>query len=90
MRPLSEGDLRKIKLEKYKAPKPKKDKNPYLAEMASAEVCSICCDDIKSKNYVRRMPECRHMFHQKCIDNWLKMKPTCPNCNRKTRELIDF
>ncbi len=32
MQPLTESDLRKIKLEKYKAPKPKKGENPYLSE----------------------------------------------------------
>jgi Ring finger domain len=93
MRPLSEQELRKIKLEKAPvAPKkkPKQGENPYLTEGNGNEICSICCDEIAPKALVRRMPECKHMFHQKCIDNWLKMKPTCPNCNRKTRELIKF
>ena len=85
MQPLSQQELRKIKLEKAPKKKPMGE-NPYIEEPSL--VCSICCDDIAAKSSVRRMPECRHMFHQKCIDNWLKMKPTCPNCNRKTRELI--
>jgi hypothetical protein len=84
MRPLSDKELKKIKIEKAKAAK----KN--LEGKIENEICSICCDEIAPKTYVRRMPECKHMFHQKCIDNWLKMKPTCPNCNRKTREVIRF
>ena len=77
MRPLNESELRHIKLEKASDKKEK-------------EICSICCDEIVAKARIRRMPECRHSFHQKCIDNWLKMKPICPNCNRKTRDLISF
>eukprot|EP00347_Sterkiella_histriomuscorum_P014683 403359946 len=55
-----------------------------------SDVCSICCDDIHPKVKIRKMPVCNHAFHQNCIDNWLKMKPTCPNCNRKVRDIIDF
>ena len=24
------------------------------------------------------LPKCRHVFHSKCIDPWLKIKATCP------------
>lgn len=80
MLPFTDRELRKIKLEKAKT------------KMGDAEneVCSICCDEVLPKTLIRRMPECKHMFHQRCIDNWLKMKPICPNCNRKTREIIKF
>ena len=55
MRPLSESELRKIKLEKTSATKSKTPNEP--------NVCSICCDEIPPKTLVRRMPECKHMFH---------------------------
>jgi hypothetical protein len=55
MRPLSEAELRKIKLEKTSATKTKTPSEP--------KVCSICCDEIPPKTLVRRMPECKHMFH---------------------------
>jgi len=55
MRPLSESELRKIKLEKTSATKSKTSSEP--------NVCSICCDEIPPKTLVRRMPECKHMFH---------------------------
>ena len=55
MRPLTERELRKIKLEKARA-------KPSGAEQ---EVCSICCDDISEKQRIRKMPECKHEFHQR-------------------------
>lgn len=50
------------------------------------DVCSICCDNFKAKQLVRKMPACSHSFHKECIDAWLTKKPTCPNCNRNVRE----
>lgn len=27
-----------------------------------------------------KMPNCRHIFHKQCLDDWLKIKLTCPIC----------
>jgi hypothetical protein len=54
MVPLNENELRKIKIEK--AAKKKKGQT-------ESDVCSICCDEIVESTKVRRMPECKHMFH---------------------------
>ncbi|KAL9233837.1 hypothetical protein vseg_008782 [Gypsophila vaccaria] len=42
--------------------------------------CCICLSDYKPKEIVRCMPQCNHCFHVKCIDQWLKVGPTCPLC----------
>ncbi|XP_023767891.1 RING-H2 finger protein ATL70-like [Lactuca sativa] len=42
--------------------------------------CSICLADYEPAEVVRVLPECRHFFHVKCIDMWLKTHPTCPVC----------
>lgn len=42
--------------------------------------CSICLSEYKPKQTVRCMPDCNHCFHVSCIDQWLKMSPTCPLC----------
>ncbi|KAL2898099.1 putative RING-H2 finger protein ATL69 [Bienertia sinuspersici] len=42
--------------------------------------CSICLSEYKPKQTVRCMPDCNHCFHVNCIDQWLKMSPTCPLC----------
>lgn len=45
-----------------------------------SECCSICLADYKDVDVVRVLPDCGHMFHQNCIDPWLRMHPTCPLC----------
>ncbi|CAO2820829.1 unnamed protein product [Amaranthus hypochondriacus] len=42
--------------------------------------CSICLCEYKAKETLRCMPDCNHCFHVNCIDEWLKMNPTCPLC----------
>ncbi|PWA95554.1 RING/U-box superfamily protein [Artemisia annua] len=42
--------------------------------------CCICLAEYDVKEIVRCIPECRHCFHAECIDEWLKMKGTCPVC----------
>lgn len=41
--------------------------------------CSICQEEYKIKEFKREL-ECKHMFHKKCVDKWLKTHLTCPFC----------
>lgn len=41
--------------------------------------CSICLENIRSGNSMRRLP-CFHAFHVKCIDSWLIQNKICPVC----------
>ncbi|KAI3893072.1 hypothetical protein MKW92_047721 [Papaver armeniacum] len=42
--------------------------------------CSICLADYNSTDITRLLPDCGHLFHQKCVDPWLLQHPTCPIC----------
>ncbi|KAK0586738.1 hypothetical protein LWI29_011525 [Acer saccharum] len=42
--------------------------------------CSICLCEYQAKETLRTIPECNHYFHADCIDEWLKMKASCPVC----------
>ncbi|KAI4351223.1 hypothetical protein L6164_005601 [Bauhinia variegata] len=42
--------------------------------------CSICLADYKDSHLLRLLPDCGHFFHQRCIDMWLRMNPSCPMC----------
>ncbi|KAM7265683.1 hypothetical protein ACFE04_003366 [Oxalis oulophora] len=42
--------------------------------------CSICLADYKSSDSLRLLPDCKHLFHVKCVDPWLRLNPTCPVC----------
>ena len=47
--------------------------------------CSICLEDFKKNSKVSKTP-CNHVFHYKCIKDWLYKNiknPKCPNCNKE-------
>ncbi|KAG9454848.1 hypothetical protein H6P81_007752 [Aristolochia fimbriata] len=43
-------------------------------------VCSICLGEYAEGEVLRRMPECKHCFHARCVDEWLRMNASCPMC----------
>ena len=47
--------------------------------------CSICLNKFNEKSEVS-ITSCKHVFHYKCIHNWLYKNvknPKCPNCNNE-------
>ncbi|KAK6138526.1 hypothetical protein DH2020_027729 [Rehmannia glutinosa] len=46
----------------------------------NSTTCPICLDDYSPKETVKCIPKCRHCFHEKCIDQWLKNHTSCPIC----------
>lgn len=46
------------------------------------KTCSICLNNYKINEFYRKLPDCNHVFHKKCIDKWLKLdyKKKCPIC----------
>jgi hypothetical protein len=47
------------------------------------DTCSICFDPFKDDDECREL-KCCHMFHEKCIDPWLREHVTCPVCREET------
>lgn len=47
--------------------------------------CSICINELKNGDAVRRLPACGHTFHRGCIDLWLLRSADCPLCKRSVR-----
>ncbi|XP_034664487.1 E3 ubiquitin-protein ligase Iruka [Drosophila subobscura] len=43
--------------------------------------CSICWDDFKMDETVRKLP-CSHLYHENCIVPWLNLHSTCPICRK--------
>lgn len=43
--------------------------------------CTICLEPFKNGDRVKIMPQCCHIFHEKCCSEWLDYKFRCPNCN---------
>jgi Ring finger domain len=44
--------------------------------------CSICAEKVEPRQLHRRLP-CEHIFHAHCIDEWLLLHRSCPNCRRE-------
>ncbi|KAL9441232.1 hypothetical protein AB3S75_019831 [Citrus x aurantiifolia] len=49
-------------------------------EMTSNTDCAICLDDFIEGEICKSFPECSHIFHLHCIDQWLKHRLNCPVC----------
>ena len=50
--------------------------------------CSICLEEFKLEESIR-VTNCNHIFHHKCIEEWICKSPTCPLCrkNLKTTDI---
>ena len=44
--------------------------------------CTICMSSIDRCDVVYDLP-CKHVFHCRCLDEWLCRRRTCPMCRRK-------
>ncbi|KAK9941161.1 hypothetical protein M0R45_017782 [Rubus argutus] len=44
--------------------------------------CCICLAKYRDKEEVRQLP-CLHMFHLKCVDQWLRIISCCPLCKQE-------
>lgn len=63
---------------------PSEDELRSLEAMNVSEgECSICCDAFENTLAVK-LP-CEHYFHQNCVNDWLRVKPTCPTCRAALR-----
>ncbi|KAF9578919.1 hypothetical protein BGW38_005053, partial [Lunasporangiospora selenospora] len=47
--------------------------------------CSICLCDYEDLEELRHL-YCDHIFHKECVDEWLKLKRTCPLCKMDISE----
>lgn len=43
--------------------------------------CAICLDKYEIGKYKREL-KCKHIFHKKCVDKWIKKNENCPVCRK--------
>lgn len=57
-------------------------------ESCEATICTICLDEIANKSFIA-MTNCKHLFHAKCLNEWIAKRgenSICPNCNSKLKK----
>jgi len=61
--------------------------NPCIVKDPPKENCAICLEIFNLNT--NRLPSCKHMFHEKCIKQWVKqsIEKKCPLCRS---EISDF
>jgi hypothetical protein len=56
---------------------------PSSSSSSSREppTCRVCLERLEATDEVRRLGNCAHAFHTRCIDRWIDMgEVTCPLC----------
>jgi len=48
------------------------------AAAATATECAVCLGAVEEGETARALPSCAHAFHARCVDAWLRLRPTCP------------
>lgn len=52
-------------------------------KVAREDLCPHCHEEFSATSKkICSLLSCGHLFHQKCLDSWLKINPTCPSCRR--------
>ncbi|KAK9668100.1 hypothetical protein RND81_13G035400 [Saponaria officinalis] len=45
------------------------------------ENCAICLHKFKTRDEIRKLQNCKHIFHRMCVDRWMEQdQRSCPLC----------
>lgn len=68
---------------------PKKERIVYIPTLLVRETdeklwktCAVCQELMREKDIVA-MLSCEHVYHHKCVVEWLKKNVTCPQCRQE-------
>lgn len=53
----------------------------YVCPYVGSEACTVCLDCVRADDLVRELVNCKHVFHQECLDRWVdEGQVNCPLC----------
>jgi hypothetical protein len=52
-------------------------------ENDETETCSICTEEYQNHDIQRKINRCNHLFHSRCLENWVTNHSTCPLCREE-------
>lgn len=44
--------------------------------------CAVCLNNFSGRDKIKELIICKHCFHERCIDSWLRRAIECPLCKR--------
>ena len=50
--------------------------------------CAICIEDFKGTDIIKAFYKCEHIFHKKCLKDWLQRSNLCPLCKHDLKDDI--
>ncbi len=60
----------------------------YDSEIIDTNTCSICLVNFEKNEGIVMLPECKHVYHKSCLDQWLLINSVCPYCRFNVRDMI--
>mmetsp|Transcript_26308 Transcript_26308/g.32259 ORF Transcript_26308/g.32259 Transcript_26308/m.32259 type:complete len:672 (-) Transcript_26308:79-2094(-) len=62
---------------------------PYVRKLhGECNECVVCTEGIFENSTVQLLPTCKHMFHERCLTQWLRRNASCPTCRKRIPESI--
>ncbi|KAI9086819.1 hypothetical protein K1719_031413 [Acacia pycnantha] len=58
-------------------------------DSSSVMECAVCLSSLEDGEEARLLPNCKHVFHVACIDQWLASHSTCPICRTMAKPVIE-
>ena len=58
---------------------------------SGCKFCTICQEDIKKGEHKTQLCECKHIFHKKCLNKYLKIQKMnfeCPVCRHSYKKMF--